>query len=44
MAVFVTLLHYYGMSAQLEMGIGRLYSFNGAQAAKGLKTALIATA
>lgn len=44
MAVFVTPLYYFGMSAQLKTVIDRFYSFNGALSAKGLKTALIAAA
>ena len=44
MAVFVTPLYYFGMSAQLKMVIDRFYSFTGALSAKHLKTALIACA
>lgn len=44
MAVFVTPLYYFGMSAQLKTVIDRFYSFNGQLSAKGLKTALIAAA
>lgn len=41
MAVFVTPLYYFGVSAQLKMVIDRFYSFNGELTGKGLKTALI---
>lgn len=44
MALFVTPLYYFGMSAQLKIVIDRFYSFNGELSAKGLKTALIAAA
>ena len=44
MAVFVTPLYYFGISAQLKMVIDRFYSFNGTLSAKGLKTALIVAA
>lgn len=44
MVAFVTPLYYFGMSAQLKTVIDRFYSFNGKLSAKGLKTALIATA
>lgn len=44
MAVFVTPLYYFGMSAQLKTVIDRFYSFNGQLSAKGLKTALIVAA
>ena len=44
MAVFVTPLYYFGMSAQLKTVIDRFYSFTGQLSAKGLKTALIAAA
>ena len=44
MAVFVTPLYYFGMSAQMKMVIDRFYSFNGRLTAKGLKTALIVAA
>ena len=44
MAVFVTPLYYFGMSAQLKMVIDRFYSFTGALSSKQLKTALIAAA
>lgn len=44
MAVFVTPLYYFGMSAQLKTVIDRFYSFNGKLTAKGLKTALIVAA
>lgn len=44
MAVFVTPLYYFGMSAQLKKVIDRFYSFNGKLSAKGLKTALIVAA
>ena len=42
MAVFVTPLYYFGMSAQLKTVIDRFYSFNGALTEKHLKTALVA--
>lgn len=41
MAVFVTPLYYFGVSAQLKMVIDRFYSFNGELTGKSLKTALI---
>ena len=44
MAVFVTPLYYFGMSAQLKTAIDRFYSFNGELAAKRLRTALIVAA
>ena len=44
MAVFVTPLYYFGMSAQLKKVIDRFYSFNGRLTTKGLKTALIVAA
>ena len=44
MAVFVTPLYYFGVSAQLKMAIDRFYSFNGELSSKGLKTALIVAA
>lgn len=44
MAVFVTPVYYFGMSAQLKMVIDRFYSYNAQLSAKGLKTALIAAA
>lgn len=44
MAVFVTPLYYFGMSAQLKTVIDRFYSFNAKLSSKGLKTALIAAA
>ena len=44
MAVFVTPLYYFGVSAQLKTVIDRFYSFNGKLTAKKLKTALIAAA
>ncbi len=44
MAVFVTPLYYFGMSAQLKTVIDRFYSFNGTLSAKHLKTALVAAA
>lgn len=42
MAVFVTPLYYFGMSAQLKMVVDRFYSFTGTLASRKLKTALIA--
>ena len=36
MVVFVTLLYYFGLSAQLKTVIDRFYSFNGGLSAKGL--------
>ena len=42
MAVFVTPLYYFGMSAQLKTVIDRFYSFTGVLSSKKLKTALIA--
>ena len=44
LAVFVTPLYYFGISAQLKMVIDRFYSFNGELTAKKLKTVLIAAA
>lgn len=44
MAVFVTPLYYFGMSAQLKMVIDRFYSFTGKLSSRKLKTALIAAA
>ncbi len=44
MAVFVTPVYYFGMSAQLKMVIDRFYSFTCKLSAKHLKTALIAAA
>ncbi len=44
MAVFVTPLYYFGMSAQLKLAVDRFYNINGKLAAKGLKTALIVAA
>ena len=44
MAVFVTPLYYFGMSAQLKTVIDRFYSFTGELSARGLRTALIAAA
>ena len=44
MAVFITPLYYFGMSAQLKTVIDRFYSFTGELSARGLKTALIAAA
>ncbi len=44
MAVFVTPVYYFGMSAQLKMVIDRFYSYTVKLSAKRLKTALIATA
>ena len=44
MAVFVTPLYYFGMSAQLKTVIDRFYSFNGQLASKHLKSVLIAAA
>lgn len=44
MAVFVTPIYYFGMSAQLKMVIDRFYSYTMKLSAKGLKTALITAA
>ena len=44
MAVFVTPLYYFGMSAQLKLAVDRFYNINGKLAAKDLKTALIVAA
>ena len=44
MAVFVTPVYYFGMSAQLKMVIDRFYSYTMKLSAKHLKTALIAAA
>ena len=44
MAVFVTPLYYFGMSAQLKMVIDRFYSYTVKLSAKHMKTALIAAA
>lgn len=44
MAVFVTPLYYFGMSAQLKMVIDRFYSFNGKLTARHLKSVLISAA
>ena len=44
MAVFVTPVYYFGMSAQLKMVIDRFYSYTTKLSAKHLKTALIAAA
>lgn len=44
MAVFVTPLYYFGMSAQLKTVIDRFYSFTGALSARRMRTALIAAA
>lgn len=44
MAVFVTPLYYFGVSAQLKAVIDRFYSFTGKLSAKKLKTAFIVTA
>lgn len=44
MAVFVTPLYYFGMSAQLKTVVDRFYSFTGALSSRKLKTALIAAA
>lgn len=44
LAVFVTPLYYFGMSAQLKTVIDRFYSFTGLLSSRGLKTALIAAA
>lgn len=44
MAVFVTPLYYFGMSAQLKTAIDRFYSFNGVLMAKKMHSILIAAA
>ncbi|MCQ4644649.1 NAD(P)H-dependent oxidoreductase [Blautia marasmi] len=44
LAVFVTPLYYFGLSAQMKMVIDRFYSFNGALTARGLKSVLLAAA
>ena len=44
MAVFVTPVYYFGMSAQLKMVIDRFYSYTTKLSAKRLKMALIAAA
>ncbi len=44
MAVFVTPVYYFGMSAQLKMVIDRFYSYTLKLSGKHLKTALIAAA
>lgn len=44
MAVFVTPIYYFGMSAQLKMVIDRFYSYTMKLSAKHLKTVLIAAA
>ena len=44
MAVFVTPVYYFGMSAQLKMVIDRFYSYTMKLSAKRLKTVLIAAA
>ena len=44
MAVFVTPIYYFGMSAQLKTAIDRFYSFNSSISGRRLKTALIAAA
>ena len=44
MAVFVTPVYYFGMSAQLKMVIDRFYSYTMKLSARHLKTALIAAA
>lgn len=44
MAVFVTPVYYFGMSAQLKMVIDRFYSYTMKLSGKRLKTALIAAA
>ncbi len=44
MAVFVTPVYYFGMSAQLKMVIDRFYSYTIKLSCKKLKTALIAAA
>ena len=44
MAVLVTPLYYFGMSAQLKTVVDRFYSFTGQLASRRLKTVLIAAA
>lgn len=44
MAVFVTPIYYFGMSAQLKMVIDRFYSYTMKLSGKRIKTALIAAA
>ena len=44
LAVFVTPIYYFGMSAQLKTVIDRFYSFNTQLSGKRLKTVLIAAA
>ena len=44
MAVFVTPVYYFGMSAQLKMVIDRFYSYTMKLSGKHIKTALIAAA
>ncbi len=44
MAVFVTPIYYFGMSAQLKTVIDRFYSYTAKLSSKHLKTALIAAA
>lgn len=44
MMVFVTLLYYFGMSAQLKKVIDRFYAFNAKLSSGGKKTALIVAA
>lgn len=44
MAVFVTPVYYFGMSAQLKMVIDRFYSYTMKLSSRHLKTALIAAA
>lgn len=43
LAVFVTPLYYFGMSAQMKTVVDRFYSFTGQLSGKRLKTVLIAT-
>ena len=44
MAVFVTPIYYFGMSAQLKMVIDRFYSYTTKLSGRGLKTVLITAA
>ena len=44
MAVFVTPIYYFGMSAQLKMAVDRFYSYTTVLSGKHLKTALITAA
>lgn len=44
MAVFVTPVYYFGMSAQLKLVIDRFYGINSKLSGRGLKTALITAA